>query len=52
MASRFKNRLSNDRFGKISVVDSGIAREKLQLSLNSWREKARIADDHHKNFRD
>ena len=52
MALRFKNRLSNGRFGKISVVYSGISKEKLKLSLNSWREKARIANDHHKNFRD
>ena len=45
MASRFKNRLSNGRFGKISTLNTGISKEKLHRSLNSWRGKARIADE-------
>ena len=45
MASRFKNKLSNGRFGKTSMINTGISKEKLHLGLNSWREKARIADE-------
>ena len=45
MALRFKNRLSNGRFGKISVINTGITKEKLNCGLNSWREEARIADE-------
>ena len=45
MASRFKNWLSNGRFGKISVINTGITKEKLNCGLNSWREEARIADE-------
>ena len=45
MASRFKNRLSNGRFGKISVINTGITKEKLNCGLNSWREEGRIADE-------
>ena len=39
MASRFKNRLSNGRFGKTSMINTGISKEKLHLGLNSWRDE-------------
>ena len=39
MDSRFKNRLSNGKFGKPSQINTSLCKERLLKGLNSWRKR-------------
>ncbi|CAB3997545.1 Hypothetical predicted protein [Paramuricea clavata] len=42
MASRFNNRLSNGKFGKVSQINTSHTKERLLKAINSWRKTARV----------
>ncbi|CAB4003585.1 Hypothetical predicted protein [Paramuricea clavata] len=44
MASRFNNRLSDGKFGKVSQINTSHTKERLLKAINSWRKTARVED--------
>ena len=42
MASRFNNRLSNGKFGKVSQINTSHTKERLLKAINYWRNTARV----------
>jgi hypothetical protein len=42
MASRFNNRPSNGKFGKVSQINTSHTKERLLKAINYWRNTARV----------